>query len=199
MKKLQFGVLLSAALALFAEPILAQDNVTTDDIIQSLKPKPRTRGLGAPTLSADDAAFLNKVKHQTRGLTIEERIQITTIVSTAVLPAIDLEVNFAFNSATLEPSAVLTLQKLGAALQSEQLANASFLIAGHTDARGAKDYNQKLSEARAQTVKTFLAGNFHITPDQLLAVGYGQEQLKNTADPFADENRRVKIINLGKN
>jgi len=30
----------------------------------------------------------------------------------------------------------------------------------------------------------------------LIAAGYGKGQLKNTADPFAGENRRVQVVNL---
>jgi outer membrane protein OmpA-like peptidoglycan-associated protein len=173
--------------------------LTTDEIIQSLKPKPRTRGLGASGMNADDAAFVNDVKHKTRGLSIEERGQLATIASKDGLPAIDLEVNFAFDSASLDPSAIVVLQRLGQALQSAQLSDSAFLLAGHTDAQGTNDYNQVLSQQRAQAVKLFLAANYHIMPDQLLAVGYGQEQLKNVDDPYAAENRRVQIVNLGKN
>ena len=199
MKKLVCCIAALGWVASASLPLLAQGAVTSDEILQSLKPKPRTRGLAAPTVSPADAAFLNEMKHTTRGLTIEERTQVSTIATAAALPSIDLEINFAINSATIDPAALATLQKLGVALKSPELNGGSFLIAGHTDARGAKDYNQKLSEERARTVKAFLASNYPLSSEQLLAVGYGQEQLKNSAAPLADENRRVKIINLGKN
>ena len=152
-----------AAVILLGEPVLAQQAISTDEIIQSLKPKARTRGL-APSLPSEDAAFIEKLKRTTRGLTVEERTQLSTIVSSAALPSIDLEVTFALNSATLAPTAVETLRKLGAALKSEELSDTSFLIAGHTDARGTRDYNQKLSEERARTVKSFLSENFRSLP-----------------------------------
>jgi outer membrane protein OmpA-like peptidoglycan-associated protein len=184
--------------ALVASPIAgAQQAPTTDEIVKSLKPKVRTRGLAAPSLSATDSAFISGLKHKTRGLTVEERDQLSEIVTSAGMPAVDLEVNFALNSARLEPSAVETLKNLGAALKSPELAEGSFLVAGHTDVRGTHEHNQKLSEERAATVKSFLATNYQISSDRLLAVGYGQDQLKNASDPLADENRRVKIINLG--
>jgi outer membrane protein OmpA-like peptidoglycan-associated protein len=82
------------------------------------------------------------------------------------------------------------------ALSSDQLKTSSFLIGGHTDAKGAPDYNQRLSEARATAVKAFLAGNFQVNPQQLISVGYGEEDLKNPNDPQAAENRRVTIVNL---
>ena len=199
MKKFCLGLLLSFAMSLSAEPVIAQQAISTDEIIQSLKPKVLTRGLKAPSLKGKDAAFIEGIKRTTRGLTVEERTKLSNIVATAALPSIDLEVTFALNSANLEPSAIETLQKLGSALESPEFSDASFLIAGHTDARGTPNYNQKLSEVRARAVKSFLSTNFQIPTERLVSVGYGEEQLKNQADPFADENRRVKIINLGKN
>ena len=187
------GLLASGSIAVYAE-----EPVSSENIIQNLKPKAKTRGLGAAPsgLSEEDAEFIQGLKSKTRGITIEERDELSKIVEKAAMPSIDLEINFALNSADLEPSAVVALQQLGAALASPALASGSFLVAGHTDARGSKDYNQILSEKRAQKVKSFLTQNFAIADDRLLAVGYGQEQLKNTADPYADENRRVKIINI---
>ena len=179
-----------------AGPVAAQDAVTTDDIVHSLKPHPRTRG--APAMRPEDAAFIESVKHRARGLDVEERAQLATVAAYANLPAIDLEVTFALDSAEIVGSAVATVDKLGAALQSPQLADSAYLIAGHTDARGAREYNQTLSERRAEAVKAYLTRKFAIAPERLLAVGYGQEKLKNTSDPLADENRRVEVVNLGK-
>ena len=79
---------------------------------------------------------------------------------------------------------------------SDQLKAASFLISGHTDAKGAADYNQHLSEARAASVKAFLVGNFQVDALRLTSVGYGKEDLKNPNDPEAAENRRVTVVNL---
>jgi len=38
--------------------------------------------------------------------------------------------------------------------------------------------------------------NFHIDAQSLIAVGYGEEQLKEPADPTAAVNRRVQVANL---
>ena len=47
-------------------------------------------------------------------------------------------------------------------------------------------------------MRKFLAERFAVPTDQLIAVGYGKEQLKNAIDPAAEENRRVQVVNLGK-
>ena len=70
-------------------------------------------------------------------------------------------------------------------------------IEGHTDSLGDDEYNQDLSERRAQSVVDFLT-DAGVDPSRLQAVGYGE------SDPVADnateagrrENRRVKIRNL---
>jgi outer membrane protein OmpA-like peptidoglycan-associated protein len=89
-----------------------------------------------------------------------------------------------------------TLIKLGQALSDKQLKTATFLVAGHTDASGSNDYNLSLSERRAHAVTAFLKSNFGLQATGLVAIGYGEEQLKNTADPASGENRRVQISNL---
>jgi len=45
-------------------------------------------------------------------------------------------------------------------------------------------------------VREFLIKKFDIGPDQLVAVGFGEEQLKNANDPDAGENRRVQVVNM---
>jgi outer membrane protein OmpA-like peptidoglycan-associated protein len=39
---------------------------------------------------------------------------------------------------------------------------------------------------------------FGIAPSRIEAVGLGEEQLLNAANPEAAENRRVQLINIGK-
>jgi outer membrane protein OmpA-like peptidoglycan-associated protein len=176
---------------------VAQQNISSEDIVKSLRPKSRTRSLVPAQMSPDDAAFLETMKHKTRGLTVEEKSQISTIIEKEGLASIDLEINFSLDSAKLDPSSIDTLQRLGEALKNPDLEKASFLVAGHTDARGPTDHNQALSDLRAKAVKEFLVSKLQVSPERLLAVGYGRDQLKNNDDPLAAENRRVKITNLG--
>jgi outer membrane protein OmpA-like peptidoglycan-associated protein len=79
-----------------------------------------------------------------------------------------------------------SLMALGRALTSPEL-------------KGDDSYNQRLSQRRAEAVKRFLVRKFKISPKDLVTVGYGKDQLKNKDDPFAAENRRVQIVNLGAN
>ncbi|MDB5221175.1 MAG: Major porin and structural outer rane porin OprF [Myxococcaceae bacterium] len=66
-------------------------------------------------------------------------------------------------------------------------------IEGHADARGTEEYNQKLSEQRAESTRALLV-QFGIDAPRLHAVGHGKSQLK-VATMLADpRNRRVEFI-----
>ena len=110
-------------------------------------------------------------------------------------PKIDLEINFEFNSATIAAKALPQVTALGEALTSPDLKGRTFIVAGHTDAKGSETYNQGLSERRADAVKRFLAEKYGVEITRLLTVGYGATKLKNSESPLAGENRRVQIVN----
>jgi outer membrane protein OmpA-like peptidoglycan-associated protein len=113
-------------------------------------------------------------------------------------PSIDLEIYFDYKSAEVTPKAVAVLNTLGRALSDARLADDSFLIAGHTDAKGGAAYNLELSQRRAQAVRQFLIANFKVDAQRLIAKGYGLQRLKTPTDPLAAANRRVQIVNLSK-
>jgi outer membrane protein OmpA-like peptidoglycan-associated protein len=112
------------------------------------------------------------------------------------LPSVDLEIYFDYASANITPQAVAMLRTLGAALSDPRLRSSRFLIAGHTDGHGTVAYNLTLSQARAEAVRGYLIENFKLDPANLEARGFGKSQFKNTRNPFANENRRVQVINL---
>jgi outer membrane protein OmpA-like peptidoglycan-associated protein len=177
---------------------LAAEERSADEIIKALKPQRITRGL---TTSPADAArnaqetkFVNSLRNRpTRSLTVAERDQISSIAKKR--PSIDLEVNFDYNSDNIGSKAVPQVTALGEALASPDLKGGTFILAGHTDAKGSDTYNQGLSERRAEAVKQFLAEKYGIDANNLVTVGYGKTQLKNPAEPFTSENRRVQVIN----
>ena len=67
-------------------------------------------------------------------------------------------------------------------------------IQGHTDARGADDYNMELSQRRAESVRRFLVA-LQVADQRVRAVGYGETQPisdNHTPEGLA-ENRRVEF------
>lgn len=116
---------------------------------------------------------------------------------TNAAPAIDLYINFKYNSAELEPEALLAIRSLGQALKSPRLQDAKIAIVGHTDAKGGADYNLKLSERRALAVQNILIGIYEVPASHLVAEGRGARELKDVSRPEDGVNRRVEIKNLG--
>jgi outer membrane protein OmpA-like peptidoglycan-associated protein len=184
------GIMLSAT-----APSLAQ-RPTEEQMLNALKPAPKTRGLTTePRQLTEEQRFIDTVrKIKSRQLTLGEREKVFKIAEKR--PTIDLEVYFAYNSAAISPEAEAELMKLGRVLTNPELQGSVYFIGGHTDAKGSDDYNQKLSERRAAAVKQFLIEKFNLPDDSLVAAGYGEEKLKNKSDPFASENRRVQIANF---
>ena len=129
----------------------------------------------------------------TRSLSTEEREKIASIASSK--PKIDLEINFEFNSAVIGSKAMPQVTELGTALTSRGPEGAHLHSSGFTDAKGSETYNQGLSERRADAVKQFLSEKYGIEAGSLVTVGYGLTQLKDPANPFAAENRRVQVTN----
>jgi outer membrane protein OmpA-like peptidoglycan-associated protein len=111
---------------------------------------------------------------------------------------VSLLITFDTNSANLTPGAKQSLDVVGQALSSEKLASARFAIEGHADPRGVSATNLKLSQLRAESVRTYLVENMHIDAARLEAVGKGDRELMNKANPEAPENRRVTIVNLSR-
>jgi outer membrane protein OmpA-like peptidoglycan-associated protein len=108
------------------------------------------------------------------------------------------DVLFDFDKATLLPKAIPTLEKVATVLGSYP--NAECTVEGHTDALGNPQYNQKLSERRADSVKTWLTA--HGVNARFSIRGYGKTKpvAPNTLPNGKDnpggraKNRRVEIV-----
>ena len=101
-------------------------------------------------------------------------------------------ITFATNSSDLNPGFFDVLTSVGKVLQ--EFDQTVVEVAGHTDSTGSEEYNQGLSERRAQTVSQYLVSR-GISGQRLLTVGMGE--LRAVADNSTPEgralNRRVEI------
>jgi outer membrane protein OmpA-like peptidoglycan-associated protein len=111
---------------------------------------------------------------------------------------ITIAIQFDFNSARIRPDSFRAVGLMADALYHPYLQGYRFLIVGHTDAKGSREYNLKLSQDRADAIRAALINPFGISPARIEAVGLGEEQLLNRRNPEAAENRRVQLINVGK-
>lgn len=196
--KIGIAMALAVGVVVLAPALPAQAQ-SKEEMVRSLQGRGLTRSL-APAgsgMSAQHRSLIDGLKGKaTRQITVEERTELATVAKQNDLPSIDLEIYFDYDSAAITQQSYPKLIELGKALIDDRLKGSTFLIAGHTDARGSDPYNQGLSERRADSVRQFLAGTFKVDPRTLIAVGYGEEQLKLPQAPEADQNRRVQVINL---
>ena len=103
------------------------------------------------------------------------------------------EVLFELDKSELRAPARARLDQVAEVLLAKR--DQQITIEGHTDSQGKADYNLKLSQERADSVRTYLV-NQGIAPDRINAVGRGQSEPiapNDTASGRAN-NRRVEII-----
>ncbi|MCB1956866.1 MAG: OmpA family protein [Rhodocyclaceae bacterium] len=162
---------------------------------------------GAPAPQAAEAPVLRTRSIRTRSIHLIEDSapapQVVAAVDTVAyapppVPSapppdgLALPVQFAFDSADIEPQATF---QLDAVAEGIRLAGSGVrvVIEGHTDAVGSDDYNRRLSKARAQAVKSYLVVRHGIAPEQLMVEGLGEADPIEPANPFAARNRRVEF------
>lgn len=106
------------------------------------------------------------------------------------------DVLFDFNKYDLKPETREKLARLSGIVISHPGLNLK--VEGYTDNVGTEDYNQKLSEKRAETVRDYLIGN-GILIDDVAAVGYGDQYpvAPNTTAAGRAQNRRVQLVVSG--
>lgn len=107
--------------------------------------------------------------------------------------SVALDMLFANNSSVVENPDSAKVQEFVAFMQ--RYPNTQAVIEGHTSAVGDADYNQMLSEKRAKSVRDLLINRYNIDAARLEAVGYGESQLKNTANTAEAHrvNRRIEV------
>ena len=93
------------------------------------------------------------------------------------------------------PQGEVVLTELAKAMNAEDLKQDRFMLEGHTDGKGSRDVNLRLSKQRAEAVRSFLIKN-GIDQKRLSTEGYGASRLANPSDPLAAENRRVRVVNI---
>jgi outer membrane protein OmpA-like peptidoglycan-associated protein len=103
------------------------------------------------------------------------------------------KVLFAYDKSNLSDEAKTSLNKLVKVLNSYP--DTDIELQGHTDSKGSEEYNQALSERRANSVSGYLVGQ-GINGSRLTIKGFGETIPKYTNDT-ADgrtQNRRVEFL-----
>ena len=115
------------------------------------------------------------------------------VVLTASNIAIMDKVQFETGSATVKPVSFPLLDEV-AKVMKDNAQIEEVEIDGHTDSTGAADFNRKLSQQRAESVRTYLIGK-GVEAKRLVAKGFGPDKpiADNSTDAGREQNRRVEF------
>ena len=173
---------------------LAQGRLNEGDILKSLA------GTGQAARASD--LNLDALRRD-----VEKRIQVEgtenaaspppVLQALAKMPNLTVQIQFDFDSDWIRPASWETVGVIADALHHPLLLSNAFAVVGHTDGKGKRDYNLKLSQRRANEVRNMLISTFRIPPGRLVALGLGEEQLQDQSNPEAGVNRRVQLLNIG--
>jgi outer membrane protein OmpA-like peptidoglycan-associated protein len=103
---------------------------------------------------------------------------------------------FDFDKADIKPESEPTLKEIGKLLTDEP--KLAVVVVGHTDNKGAFDYNVALSAKRAEAVKQALTSRYGIDAGRLTAAGAGMMApvATNDTEEGRAKNRRVGLVKL---
>jgi outer membrane protein OmpA-like peptidoglycan-associated protein len=106
------------------------------------------------------------------------------------------DVLFDFNKYTLKPGAREKMAKVSGILLAYP--GLKIQVEGHTDSIGSDEYNQRLSEQRAGTVRDYLVAQ-GVPNQSVSAVGFGKAEPVASNDTAAgrQQNRRVELVVSG--
>ncbi len=99
------------------------------------------------------------------------------------MPASPVVVHFDFDQSVLLEPDIAALAEVARSLRED--ASLVVRVIGHTDARGGERYNRQLGAARAESVRTWLAGQHGVNPLRI------QTESRGEAEPIAP-NERVR-------
>jgi outer membrane protein OmpA-like peptidoglycan-associated protein len=134
------------------------------------------------------AAYMDRQEQALRDAMAESdavNIQRTQDVLTATFKG---DIFFDLDSSTLKPGAYSEIDRVSNVLNNYP--QTTIRVEGHTDSTGPEDYNQRLSEKRAEAVKSALIQR-GVDPRRIQAVGYGESQPISSNNAM---NRRVGIV-----
>jgi OOP family OmpA-OmpF porin len=110
-----------------------------------------------------------------------------------------VDITFDFNKTDIKPEFIDELQKVGDFLKKNSTSTA--VMDGHTDYVGTAAYNMKLSERRADSVRSYIVNTFGIAVERISTKGYGLTKpiaSNKTAEGRAKNRRTETSLICGK-
>lgn len=148
--------------------------------------------LGAVIGGAAGALIGNRMDKKAEELEDELANAEVERVGEGIKVTFDSGLLFGFDSAELSSDARQNLTEFSGSMQ--EFPETQILIVGHTDAKGSEDYNQQLSENRAESGAEYLIQQ-GINPSRITTMGKGESEPVATNDTEAgrQQNRRVEV------
>lgn len=131
--------------------------------------------------------------HHTQSVTKLPVVEPTSPRASNQTKRITFEAEFLFDNdrADIKPMYMQKVQKIASIMKQYPTTHA--IIEGHTDSNGSVEYNQSLSQQRAQALAKILVQQFGIDSSRLTAIGHGELRPRDTNNtaPGRANNRRV--------
>ena len=137
----------------------------------------------------------SKTRSAASGTAIKSLFAKTKQTASDKLIAVGDRVLFDYDSASLDSSAKILLDAQSRFLRANTDLN--FIVEGHCDERGTREYNLALGEQRATTVRDYLVIQ-GIDPDRIKVISYGKEKpavVGSNGMAWSKNRRAVTIIN----
>ena len=164
-----------------------------------LGPKVTARKAGDPGPDGDGTARAIQVAGQDVEGILQGLTQGTGGTRRLSLPG---NLTFGYDDAEVSGDGRKELEKIAEAFRKflgPDIEKSAFVIEGHTDPTGTPEYNQKLSERRAESVRAWFVVNLGLNPEKVSTVGYGASRpvegvpLTGTIEELQG-HRRTEII-----
>mgnify|MGYP006270318243 FL=1 len=148
--------------------------------------------LGAVIGGAAGALIGNRMDKKAEELEEELANAEVERVGEGIKVTFDSGLLFGFDSAELSSDARGNLTEFSGSM--EEFPETQILIVGHTDSQGSEDYNQQLSEDRAESATEYLIQQ-GLDPSRITTMGKGESEPVATNDTEAgrQQNRRVEV------
>jgi OmpA-OmpF porin, OOP family len=183
------SVMMFAALATSAYP---EDAPTTENMVSQLAGLDTSPDVEVIALRQ---RVLDRVKSRADAPSLKRPPVAAELLK---LPHFNVEVQFNPDSPIIRPESYRTIGRIADALYDPALSPYGFLIVGHTESTGKREYNLILSQRRADAIRDVLVTAFKISTKRIQAVGLGEEQLLDATHPTAAVNQQVQVLTFRK-
>jgi OmpA-OmpF porin, OOP family len=152
------------------------------------------KGYGKTRPVADNATEAGRQKNRHINAVIDCALDVKELAAPPERLCISLKVEFASDSARIDPRYYGQVDNVGAYLKKYPTTTA--VIEGHTDSLGNAQQNLTLSQQRADSVVNYLMEKFGIESSRLSAKGYGSARrvAYDSTPEGRQQNRRINAI-----